>query len=308
MAQAADASDHNLPPSTKLAAMLERLDAGQQQFTPRDQMFPNSMPDLTAILSQLSAPNQQQPMPPFNFNASVANQSTLPTSNTDLSAILASMRQPNQNEPSQGSKQEFTSQSYGQDFNQPLGQSFPQVPQSQNPGTSGTQTADLSAMLASLAQQGQSQNQNQNSNSMQQQLPFQIPQQPFPMQQSQFPMPQMPPMPLPPVPQNPEAERALQQQWQMMLQQGQNPFAMNPFQPQSIGSSIENTDRRERRKGDDAEDVNGYKKRFGGGWKPNKGTRDRSPPKFVLPCKYWSSGRCQKGDKCTYRHDGPQQT
>lgn len=294
--------------------MLERfgaLDYRQESAQQTTEHPSPPIPDLSAVLSQLSAP-ARQPSPPSHFDTSSANQPFPQPSNTDLSAILASMRQPQQNNFGQSQNPEFN-QGYGQNFNQGFGQGFSPNQQPQNNNTAGMPTTDLSAMLASLAQQNQNQNQNQNPTQPSQPFPMPPPQ--FPTQQPQFEMPSMPnvpSMPLPPFPtQNTDLEKALQAQWQTMLQSGQNPLATNPFQQQSSNLATENPDRRRRREhgnnqGDEVDDVNGFKRR--GNWKQTKSGRDKSPPKFVLPCKYWQLGRCQKGTNCTYRHDIPQQT
>lgn len=88
-----------------------------------------------------------------------------------------------------------------------------------------------------------------------------------------------------------------------------NGFGMNGFpglppsqsiNQQQQGQSQYPYENEERRRWREANDDQGYdaEKQQGGG----KKKREWKDKKYTLPCKYFSQGKCQKGDKCTYLH------
>ncbi|KAI9716489.1 MAG: hypothetical protein M1828_007649 [Chrysothrix sp. TS-e1954] len=105
-----------------------------------------------------------------------------------------------------------------------------------------------------------------------------------------------------------EQMQADMQMFQNMMSQGVMPPGMGPMMgsapPQAGAGPYENEERRRwREQVDDSDDVNGFKSRQQP--KPWQKKRDggSEPPKFVVQCKYYKSGKCQKGANCTFRHD-----
>ena len=108
-----------------------------------------------------------------------------------------------------------------------------------------------------------------------------------------------------------EQMQADMQMFSNMMSQGVMPPGMAPVMGgppvQGGAGPFENEERRRWREqgrvGDDADDVNGFKQKQQQKPWQKKRPDGSEPPKFVVQCKYYKSGKCQKGANCTFRHD-----